>query len=474
MVPYPQWRPTCSHRVRPPDYAAHVPPDEPSNPSASAGSIRAVLAYPSFARLWHCLIGASLGDWIGLLAVTAYANSLAGGGYGERNVAIASVLFVRLLPALLVGPLGGYVADRLDRRTTLVTGLALRAVLFASIPLVGALWWLLLATLLVEAVNLVWLPTKDALIPDLVPRDQLEDANRLNLATSYGAALPAAALFTGLSSLATALDGTWAWLDGNPADLAMWVNAVLLALAAGLASTLRDLPRSASAGDGAQSVLGSIVAGWSYIARTPLVRGLVGGIVGAFAAGGVVIGLARVYVSDLGAGDPGYGVLFGAVFLGLAGGMWFGPRVNRRVPRHRLFGLSIAAAGLPLVGVAVSPHLIVSAVLAVALGACAGVGWITGYTLLGLEVEESVRGRTFAFVQSAIRLVLAAVLAVAPLIAGLVGRQSVPLGPVGSLSYSGAQLTFAIAALMAVVVGVSADRQMGRRAPGHPDEGASA
>ena len=51
------------------------------------------------------------------------------------------------------------------------------------------------------------------------------------------------------------------------------------------------------------------------------------GIVGAFAAGGVVVGLARTFVADLGGGDPGYGVLFGAVFLGLGLGMWRGPRL---------------------------------------------------------------------------------------------------------------------------------------------------
>ena len=53
-------------------------------------------------------------------------------------------------------------------------------------------------------------------------------------------------------------------------------------------------------------------------------RGLVIGIVGAFAAGGVVIGLARTFVADLGGGEPGYGVLFGTVFLGLGAGMWLG------------------------------------------------------------------------------------------------------------------------------------------------------
>ena len=45
------------------------------------------------------------------------------------------------------------------------------------------------------------------------------------------------------------------------------------------------------------------------------------------------------------------------------------------------------------------------------LGFFAGTAWITGYTLLGLEVEDAFRGRTFAFVQTLIRLTLALVLA---------------------------------------------------------------
>ena len=45
---------------------------------------------------------------------------------------------------------------------------------------------------------------------------------------------------------------------------------------------------------------------------------------------------------------------------------------------------------------------IVTAVTLV-LGFFAGVAWITGNTLLGLEVPDEVRGRTFAFVGSMIR-----------------------------------------------------------------------
>ena len=50
--------------------------------------------------------------------------------------------------------------------------------------------------------------------------------------------------------------------------------------------------------------------------------------------------------------------------------------------------------------------------LTVVLGFFAGVAWITGNTLLGLEVPDELRGRTFAFVGSMIRLALALVLAV--------------------------------------------------------------
>jgi dTMP kinase len=432
-------------------------------PTPPEGDIRAVLAVRPFRRLWACLSLASLADWIGLLAVTAYANDLAGAGYGQRNAAIAGVLFVRLLPALLVGPLGGYIADRLDRRLTLVLGLVVRAALFASIPIVGTLEWLLVATLLIEAANVVWLPTKDAVVPDLVPASRLADANRLNLATTYGSALPAAALFAALSSLAEAIDATGGWFDGDPVALSMYVNAAIVAAAALVARTLHDLPLQAGRISPEANVWRTIADGWDYVARTPMVRGLVVGIVGAFAAGGIVIALARVYVSDLGADDPGYGVLFAAVFLGLGAGMWRGPRLFPNVSRRRLFGLSIVAAGLTLGLVSFIGDLVLAAVLAVVLGGCGGVAWITGYTLLGLEVDPRLRGRTFAFVQSATRLMLAVVLVLAPTVAALIGAHRFQITSDAGLTYSGAQFTFAIGALVAIAVGVMAYRQMNDR-----------
>jgi dTMP kinase len=102
-------------------------------------------------------------------------------------------------------------------------------------------------------------------------------------------------------------------------------------------------------------------------------------------------------------------------------------------------------------------------ILTLFIGFCAGVGWITGYTLLGLEIEDNVRGRTFAFVQSMVRLVLALVLAAAPALAGLIGSHSLRINADLTLHYTGASITFLLAAVVLSAVGVSAYRQMDDR-----------
>ena len=125
--------------------AAQVEPDH---------GVRAVLAIKPFRQLWWCLGLSSLGDWLGLLATTALAVSLSGGtaegggleDYAAANLAVAGVLVLRLAPAIVFGPLAGVVADRWDRKTTMVVGDVLRGLLFITIPLVGELWWLLVAT----------------------------------------------------------------------------------------------------------------------------------------------------------------------------------------------------------------------------------------------------------------------------------------------------------------------------------------
>jgi dTMP kinase len=422
-----------------------------------------VLRITSFRRLWIGLGLSSLGDWLGLLALTAMASSLVADTYAQQNFAIAGVLFLRVLPALVLGPLAGYVADRLDRRSTLIVGDLLRGLVFASIPVVHTLAWVFIATVVIEAISLVWLPAKDATVPNLVPRDRLEAANQISIATTYGSALPAAGLFILLSLTTKALHSSLGWLD-DPVRLALSFNAASFVVSGLVIATLHDIPRGpAIAPEDRHGVWRIISDGWVYVARTPLVRGLVMGITGAFAAGGVVIGLARVYVEDLGGGDPGYGLLFGSVFAGLALGMWRGTRLLAAMSRKRLFGCALTSAGLVLAAIAVVANLVVVTMLAAVLGFFAGTAWITGYTLLGLEVEDALRGRTFAFVQTLIRLALALVLAAAPLMAGVIGRHRWRVNDDAVLDYNGAAITIFFSALVMIAVGLLSYHQMNDR-----------
>ncbi len=432
---------------------------------APTNSLAAVLRIPDFRRLWVGLGLSSLGDWMGLLALTALANASAE-TYAGKNYAIATVLFLRVLPALVMGPLAGYVADRLDRRVTLIWGDYIRGALFLTIPIVGQLWWIFVVTVLVEAVSLVWGPAKDATVPNLVPRHRLEAANQVSLATTYGSALPAAVVFTGLTLVDKLYSNLFSWFDRGPIDLAIYFNAATFVISGLVIATLRTIPRGPADVTTEGTVWSVVVDGWKYVGTTPVVRGLVIGIIGAFAAGGVVIGLARTFVTDLGGGDPGYGVLFGAVFLGLGLGMWRGPRLLHGLSRRRLFGIALTTTGLLLFPLALVQQLEIVTAITLLLGFSAGSAWITGNTLLGLEVPDDVRGRTFAFVGSMIRLSLALVLAVAPLIAGTIGTVDLPLTDGDGeplLVYNGAAFTFLIAAVVMTAVGVVSYRQMDDR-----------
>ncbi|MEP6815939.1 MAG: dTMP kinase [Marmoricola sp.] len=442
---------------------------------APTHSMAAVLRIRDFRNLWLGLGLSSFGDWLGLLAITAMADKQAGdlssvlghaNSYELRNFAIAGVLFLRIVPALIMGPIAGYVADRLDRRWTMIIGDYLRAALFLSMPIVASLYWVFAATVLIEAISLVWGPAKDATVPNLVPPNRLEAANQLSLATTYGSALPAALAFTALTLLTKGVHLTTGVFTGNPIQLALYFNALSFFVSGVVIQRLKTIPKGAAvSGEALEgSPIKVIVDGWKYVMGTPLIRGLVIGIVGAFGAGGIIIGLARTFVEDLGGGDPGYGLMFATVFTGLGVGMWRGPRLLQGLSRRRLFGLSLTMAGVLLIPLSMLNSLEVATALTVVIGFFAGVAWVTGNTMLGLEVPDELRGRTFAFVGSLIRLALSVVLAVGPLAAGLIGTHTIAVPNSDSLLiYNGAAWTFLAAGIVMTLVGLASYRQMDDR-----------
>jgi dTMP kinase len=111
------------------------------------------------------------------------------------------------------------------------------------------------------------------------------------------------------------------------------------------------------------------------------------------------------------------------------------------------------------VGLAAIPNLVLAVFTVIALGAFSGICWVTGFTMLGMEVADDVRGRTFAFVQSLGRVVLVAVLAAAPLIAAAVGEHTFKFQNT-QVSYNGAAVTILIAGLFASLIGFISYKQM--------------
>jgi dTMP kinase len=405
------------------------------------------------------MVFSSLGDWLGLLATTAMAQQLSGGDYAKANYAIAGVFISRLLPAVFLGPLAGVIADRLDRRKLMVVCDILRTGLYISIPLFHNYFWLYTATILVECVTLFWSPAKEASVPNLVPRTKLESANQVSLLAAYGTAPIAALLFTFLSLFTSAINAAFN-INSTGVDIALYVNAASFAFAAFTIFNLKEIPKGAAAKHAADTgILKSLIEGWKSVSGSKIIRGLVLGMVGAFVAAGAVIGLARTFVGDLGGGEAAYGVLFGAVFSGLALGIAFGPKVFAQFSRRRLFGASLTIAGLFLVGLAAIPNLVLAVFTVIALGAFSGICWVTGFTMLGMEVADDVRGRTFAFVQSLIRVVLVGVLALAPLIAAAVGQHTFKFQNT-QVSYNGASVTILIAGVFAAFIGTLSYHQM--------------
>ncbi len=430
-----------------------------------ASNLRGVLRGRDFRRLWLVMTFSSFGDWLGLLATTALAADLAG-SYQGANFALGGVLVVRLLPAIVFGPLAGAFADRFDRRRTMVVSDVVRFLLFASIPLVGRLWWLLAASFLIECVSLFWIPAKDASVPNLVRRDQLESANQLSLVTTYGITpVAAAGVFSLLALVSRVLAESVSFFRTNQVDLALYINALTFLVSALTVLRIRRISRGGwrpTDGNAQPGLLRLLRDGWAFVSGTPLVRGLVIGILGAFSASGAVIGTGKTYAASIGGGDATYGILFGAVFIGLGLGMVLGPRVARDLSRRRLFGLSIMCAGACLVVVAFMPHLVLSTIGVIGVGFGGGVAYLSGATLLGAEVADEVRGRTFAFVQSLVRVDLILTLAAVPFLVGVVRQREINLGAV-EFTVDGTRILLACAGLLALAGGIVAYRQMDDR-----------
>jgi dTMP kinase len=415
------------------------------------------LAQRGFRRLSLALVLSSFGDWLGFLATTALASQLVD-GFDDKSFAVGGVLMFRLLPAVVLAPLVGVVADRFDRRLVMVVSDLLRFGLFLSIPLVDTLTWLLVATALVEVLSLFWIPAKEASVPHLA-KEQLPSANQISLFATWGTAPVAAVVFGVLGALSVR--------TGSPAaHVALYVNAGTFLFAAVQVARITEIPSRTVAPAHLEvppSVLASVREGLQFARTSDVVRGVLVGMIGAMGATGIVVGNGKLFTETvLDGGEAAFALLFGAVFVGLASGVGVGPQALRGMSRRRALGPSIVVAGVALVFMSVVPVLALVTIATAVLGFFAGLAYVTGLTLLGTEVEDSVRGRTFGLVNALMRISLLLAIALGAAVAHEIG-----IHRWGHVDVNGISVTLLAGGLLAMTVGALSYRRLNDR-PGVP------
>jgi dTMP kinase len=436
-------------------------------------SIAVLLRITAFRRMWLALSTSSLGDWLGLLATTALAAYLTKDASNfAQGAAVSGVLVTRLAPDLILGPIAGALVDRLDRRYVAIIGDGVAGLLYLSIPFAGNLTWLLIAQFLVEAVGLFSNPAKQALWVNIVPRERLAVANQLNYVSVYGMVPVAAVVFALLATVAQLFGAppvgeagaTGALISGTSAMaiyVALVFDAATYFLAAGvLFFTRRQIPAYLGEREAAKSVFSLIREGIGFVKNSRVMRAIYVGILGAFAAGGLVAGVAQAYVATMGGGNAGYGILFGAVFSGLALGMLIGPKVLPAMPRRMVFTLGIGIAGIALVVMSLIPDFVGAVITSVVMGIFAGISWITGFTMIGHEVADRLRGRVFAFVMSSVRIMLLGMIAAGPILANSIGFHALEVGTY-RMVFTGPGIVLAASGVLTIGVAIFAGRQVG-------------
>ena len=283
-------------------------------------------------------------------------------------------------------------ADRVDRvRLLFVTqsaSLAL-ATLLAALTWSGAIRpWHILATTFAGALLLAFdNPARQSLVPELVPKDALQNALSLNAATFTGAALVGPAI---AGALLDVVGAGWLFMANAVSFL-----AVIFALAA-----MRGVPSDGdapAARKGPSRLRDAIFGGFTYAAASPwLIALLVLSAVGAIFARSYQQ-LLPVFADDVYRSGPGgYGALLAGGGAGaLVGAIGVSSMKNIEYKGRVMIGAGLALSG-SLALFAMARTLALGVALVVAIGIAATVFTTMIATVIQLRVPGQLRGRVIA------------------------------------------------------------------------------
>lgn len=362
------------------------PEDGPDPSTRGFAAIRQLFAQRDFRRFTVGNSVSLVGTWVQRVAIGWLTWELTESGTWLGIVAAAD-----LLPAAVVGPIGGVLADRLPRLTVIFVAQSLLLVQAAALFLLTAtglatIWSVFALALFGGIVVGFNQPARMALTPSLVPRRDLAAAVAIN-----------SAVFNVARFIGPAIAG--ALIVGVGLAAAFALNALsFFAFLAALRGLTPDAEATMARSGGGQSIAAAIGDALRYVAGHPGI----GVLFALMLAGSVLVrpvtellpGFAAAVFGGgaelLAALNAAFGV--GATIGALALAMRAGDRSG--LPRLCLLATGVSAAAL--LGFAVADSLL-AALPAIALCGCAlVVSGVSGLTLIQLSVEGALRGRVLS------------------------------------------------------------------------------
>jgi MFS family permease len=369
------------------------------------------LRYRNFALIWSAALVSNVGTWMQTVAVGVLVTARTGRPGWTGLVAAAA-----FLPIGLLSPVGGAMADRVDRRVWLFVTTVGETLFAAALAVLAATGHATpaLATVLVffgGAMSAIGFPAYQAMLPSLVPQEDLGAAISLssaqfNLGRVIGPALAGVAIVAGGYSLAFAINA------GS-------FLAVLVALA------LVRLPAVARPGT-SESLRRRLIEGARASMANPAARLAIGLIsIVAVTASPFIALVPAMALKAFHSKAGGTSVLVTAQGIGaVLGALALTPLANR-FGRRLVLLADVVAVCLLLVAYSLSPNLWVGAVALMFTGA-AYIGVLAGSnTLIQLHAPDALRGRMLGIFMMALGVLYPIGALVQGAIANVIGIRAV-------------------------------------------------
>lgn len=351
-------------------------------------ALPALLRNRDFDLYWSGVVLSEIGNR-GTLAVNLFhVYSLTG------STALVGIIgLVHGLSVALLSPLGGALADRVDRRRLLqvTQGLSLLASLALGVlTMLGvlAVWHIYAAVLMNAAASTFDSPSRTAMIPSLVPRAHLPQAFALVNPSRELATLIGPVLGGGLMAL------------GGP-QLMYFVDAGSYAVLVLILPLLRVRPYERTAR--AMSILSSIREGLRFVRERRLIWQLMSLDLSASLFGAWRVVLPALAVDYLGVGEGSYGLLVAAP----SAGALIGTAVILKLVHSGQSGLivlgSTAGFGVACIALAHSRTMALAIGAGLLIGAFDSMAAVVRHIVVHLETPDAIRGRVTSIYQIASR-----------------------------------------------------------------------